>query len=54
MSGDMLAWYLKERLLKTKQIPTHVSDSPKKPTTGDKIEPLTSQKVGPRWTYNVW
>ncbi len=29
-----------------KQTPTCVNDPPKKPTTGDKIEPLNFQKVG--------
>ncbi len=44
MNGNMFTWYLKERLLKAKQIIVHVGDSPKKPTTRDKTEPLGSQK----------
>jgi hypothetical protein len=46
MSGDVLAWYLKECLLKAKQTLVHVSDPPKKPTTRDKTKPLNSQMVG--------
>jgi len=45
MSGDMLMQYLNERLLKRKQIPIHVSNMLKKPTTRGKIEPLGFQKI---------
>jgi hypothetical protein len=45
MSKDVFVWYLKERLLKGKQIPTHVSNSLKKHTILVKIEPLGFQKV---------
>jgi hypothetical protein len=37
---------LKEHLLEAKQIFTCVSNSPKKPTIGDKTEPLGFQRVG--------
>jgi hypothetical protein len=46
MNKDVLTPYLKERLLKDKQIPIHVNDQPKKPATRVKIEPVGSQKVG--------
>jgi len=45
MSKYVFAWYLKERLLKGKQIPIHVNNPLKKPTIGVKIEPLSFQKV---------
>jgi hypothetical protein len=45
MNIDVLTQYLKESLLKNKQIPTHVNDPPKKPATRVKIEPVGSQKV---------
>jgi len=48
MSGNMLAQYLKERLLKTKQILVHVSNLLKKLAIGDKTKPLGSQSVGPK------
>jgi hypothetical protein len=48
MSGDMLAWYLKEHLLELKQTLVHVSNPPKKLTTMDKIKPLGFQRVGPK------
>jgi len=38
---------LKEYVLEMKQTPTLVGDLTKKPTTKDKIELLSSQKVGP-------
>jgi hypothetical protein len=34
-------------LLKAKQIPIRLGNPPKKLTTGDKIKPLSFQKVGP-------
>jgi hypothetical protein len=40
MSINVLTWYLKEHLLKTRQTPAHVGNLPKKPTTRGKIEPL--------------
>ncbi len=43
----MFAQYPKEHILEKKQIPIHVSDLPKKPTIGDKIKPLGSQRVKP-------
>jgi hypothetical protein len=46
MNRDVLAQYLKECLLEEKQTPVRVSDPLKKPTTGGKIEPLGSQRVG--------
>jgi hypothetical protein len=46
MNGDVLAQYLNECLLKAKQTLAHVSDSPRKPSTGDKIKPLGFQRVG--------
>jgi len=46
MSGDMFTWYPKEHVLKVKQIPACVGNLPKKPTNGDKIKPLGSQRVG--------
>jgi hypothetical protein len=46
MSGNVLAWYLKECLLEAKQIPIHVNDSPKKLATKDKTKPLGFQRVG--------
>jgi hypothetical protein len=46
MSGDVLARYLKERVLKEKQILACVSNPPKKPAIRGKIKPLGSQKVG--------
>lgn len=46
MNKSVLTQYLKERLLKDKQIPTHVNDQPKKSATRVKIEPIGSQKVG--------
>jgi hypothetical protein len=45
MNKDVFMWYLKEHLLKGKQILVHVSNSLKKPTIGVKIEPLGFQKV---------
>jgi hypothetical protein len=45
MNGNMLIWYLKECLLKSKQIIAHVGDSPKTPTTKDKTKPLGFQKM---------
>ncbi len=46
MNEVMFAWYLKERLLKTKQTPICAGDSLKKPTIEDKTKPLGFQKVG--------
>jgi len=46
MNEDMLAWYLKERLLEAKQTLACVGNLPNKPTIGDKNKPLGSQKVG--------
>jgi hypothetical protein len=40
MNKNALMRYSKERLLEGKQTFVHVSDSPKKPTIGGKIEPL--------------
>jgi hypothetical protein len=40
MNKDMLTQYLKEHLLKGKQIPTRVSDPPKTLTIEGKIKPL--------------
>jgi hypothetical protein len=37
---------MKEHLLKARQILVHVGDLPKKPTIGDKIKPLSFQRVG--------
>ncbi len=37
-----VAWYLKEHLLKHRQIHAYVGDPPKKPTTKEKIKPLGS------------
>jgi hypothetical protein len=48
MSGDMLTWYLKEHLLEAKQTLANVSNLLKKLVTKHKIEPLGSQKVGPK------
>jgi hypothetical protein len=48
MSENMLAQYLKEHLLKTKQNFVHVSDMPKKLATRDKTKPLGFQSVGPK------
>jgi hypothetical protein len=45
MSGNVLVWYPKERLLEGKQICVRVNDPPKKPTIEGKIEPLGSQRV---------
>jgi len=45
MSKYVFAWYLKECLLKGKQILVHVSNLLKKPTIEVKIEPLGFQKV---------
>jgi hypothetical protein len=39
-------------LLEAKQIPTCVGDPPKKPTTKNKIELLSFQKVGPELGAN--
>jgi hypothetical protein len=47
MSKYMLAWYLKECILEARQTLIHVSNSPKKLATGDKIKPLGFQRVGP-------
>jgi hypothetical protein len=41
MSRDVLTRYFKESLLEAKQTPICVGDPPKKPTTRDKIEPLS-------------
>jgi hypothetical protein len=46
MNGDIHVQYSKERLLKGKQILTHVSDPPKKPATKGKTKPLGFQFVG--------
>jgi len=46
MDENVFASYLKERLLKAKQTPIHVINLPKKPTTRERIEPLSSQRVG--------
>jgi hypothetical protein len=46
MSEDMFTRYLKEHLLKVKQTPTCVNDPPNKLAIGDKIEPLSFQRVG--------
>jgi hypothetical protein len=48
MSGDVLAWYLKECLLGARKTPTCVGNLPKKLVNGDKIQPLSFQKVGPK------
>jgi hypothetical protein len=48
MSRDVFTWYLKEHLLKVRQIFARVSNLPKKPTTRGKIEPLDFQRVGPK------
>jgi len=45
MSGDVIAWYLKECLLEAKQILVCVGNPPKKLIIGDKTKPLSSQKV---------
>jgi hypothetical protein len=45
MNGNVIAWYLKECLLKGKQIPTHVSDPQKKPTIKGKTKPPHSHEV---------
>jgi hypothetical protein len=45
MSGNVFAQYLKEHLLKMKQTPARVGNLPKKPTTRDKIKPLSFQRV---------
>jgi hypothetical protein len=47
MSRNMLARYSKECLLKVNKTSTCVSDSPKKFAIGDKIKPLSFQRVGP-------
>ncbi len=47
MSRDVLAWYIKEHLLKVRQTPVSINDPPKKPTTKDKIKPRSFQKVRP-------
>jgi hypothetical protein len=47
MSKDVFAWYLKECLLGARKTPTCVSDLLRKLITGDKIQPLSSQRVGP-------
>jgi hypothetical protein len=46
MSEHVFALYLKDHLIRARKTPTHVSDSPKKPITGDKTQPLSSQRVG--------
>jgi hypothetical protein len=48
MSEDVFVWYLKKHLLKVRQILIHVGNPTKMPATKDKIEPLSSQKVGPK------
>jgi hypothetical protein len=48
MNEDMFACYSEMCLLEAKQIPIHVDDLPNKPITRDKIEPLGSQRVGPK------
>jgi hypothetical protein len=47
MSGHVLTQYSKKHVLKAKHILAHIGNLTKKPTTGDKIELLGSQKVGP-------
>ncbi len=42
----MLVPYPKECLIEGKQTPICISDPPKKPTIGGKIEPLGFQNVG--------
>jgi hypothetical protein len=48
MSGNVLARYSKEHVLKAQHTFVHVGDLTKKPTIRDKIELLSSQKVGPK------
>jgi hypothetical protein len=48
MNKNVFVQYPKDCLLKAKQNPIDVSNPPKKPTTRDKIEPLGSQRVGPK------
>jgi hypothetical protein len=48
MSRDMFSWYLKEHLLEIMQKKNRVGHLPKKLVIKGKIEPLSSQKVGPK------
>jgi hypothetical protein len=46
MNRDAFPQYLKDHLLKVRQILAHVGDFPKKLAIKDKTEPLSFQKVG--------
>jgi hypothetical protein len=48
MNEHVFALYLKDHVIGARKPPTCVSDSPKKPITVDKIQPLRSQRVGPK------
>jgi len=48
MNEHVFALYLKDHLIGARKTPTCVSDSPKKPITVDKTQPLSSQRVGPK------